>query len=200
MKHRSILVAAFVVAVFFTAQAFISVNVSETEKQSYKVLRSFEDFEVREYAPAVYYKVKMDNESYRKGANSGFRTLADYIFGGNENNERIAMTSPVTTDLGEDPVMKFAAPRAYERSSLPRPNNEAVQFEEAESKVVAAIRFGGRANDKMIEDHRQKLVEALAREGIAHKGKFSFLGYNPPYELINRRNEVIVELADYPHE
>lgn len=170
---------------------------SDTEKQAYEVLRTFEDFEVRRYAPAVYYKVEMDAESYRKGANSGFRTLADYIFGGNAENERIAMTSPVTTDLGEAPVMKFAAPSAYDRSSLPQPNNEAVQFEEAGAKIVAAIRFGGRANDKMIEEYRQKLVEALAREGIAHKGKFSFLGYNPPYDLINRRNEVIVELDRY---
>jgi hypothetical protein len=59
---------------------------------------------------------------------------------------------------------------------------------------VAAIRFNGWANDKKIEAYKQKLKSALDAEGIAYTDPFYFLGYNAPYEVFNRKNEVIVEL------
>lgn len=62
---------------------------------------------------------------------------------------------------------------------------------------MAAVRFGGWADDAKIKEHEKKLAAALEAEGIAHTGKFSYLGYNPPYDIINRRNEVITELVDY---
>jgi len=34
----------------------------------------------------------------------------------------------------------------------------------------------------------------LKENDIKHTGRFSVLGYNPPYEFLFRRNEVIVEL------
>ena len=52
------------------------------------------------------------------------------------------------------------------------------------------------ADDEKIEKYSQKLSALLAKEGIAHTESFSYLGYNPPYEVINRKNEVIVELID----
>jgi len=39
------------------------------------------------------------------------------------------------------------------------------------------------------------LVEALKKEGIEFTNQFFFLGYNPPFEVFNRRNEIIVELV-----
>jgi hypothetical protein len=35
-------------------------------------------------------------------------------------------------------------------------------------------------------------------KGIQHTGEFTYLGYNPPYQAVNRRNEVIVTLVNYP--
>jgi hypothetical protein len=32
---------------------------------------------------------------------------------------------------------------------------------------------------------------------LQHNNHFSYLGYNPPYEMINRRNEIVVELINY---
>jgi hypothetical protein len=34
----------------------------------------------------------------------------------------------------------------------------------------------------------------LDSEGISHTDNFIYLGYNPPYQLINRLNEVVVEV------
>ena len=60
--------------------------------------------------------------------------------------------------------------------------------------MVAAISFSGWTNDKKIEMYKQKLKSALEAEGIAYTDRFYFLGYNAPYEVFNRKNEVIVEL------
>ena len=59
---------------------------------------------------------------------------------------------------------------------------------------VAAITFGGWANDTKIEKNKEKLKVALDAEGIKYTNRFYYLGYNPPFEVFNRKNEVIVEL------
>jgi hypothetical protein len=61
-------------------------------------------------------------------------------------------------------------------------------------KKMAAITFGGWANDKKIEQYKAKLISVLAENNIKHNNTFSVLGYNPPYEVLFRRNEIIVEL------
>ena len=69
---------------------FIGYNsMSQTEEQSYSVLKTLEDVQIREYDPVIYATVSTDNER------SLFRILAGYIFGGNESNQKIAMTAPV---------------------------------------------------------------------------------------------------------
>ena len=104
------------------------------------------------------------------------------------------MTSPVTMSLEDSMTMMFMVPKKLKKESLPQPDNSKIEFKEVPKKTVAAIRFGGWANDKKIEKYKQKLLIALKTEGIPHTNKFYFLGYNPPYEVFNRRNEIIVEL------
>ena len=43
-------------------------------------------------------------------------------------------------------------------------------------------------------EQRTKLIDTLDKEGITHENKFFIFGYNPPYEIFNRRNEVAVEI------
>jgi hypothetical protein len=59
---------------------------------------------------------------------------------------------------------------------------------------MAAVTFGGWANDKKIEKYKQKLIEYLIAEGITFTNNFYFFGYNSPYEIFNRKNEILVEL------
>lgn len=182
-----LLVLAFV---FF---AFVKNN----ETYPYKVLKKYEDFEVRRYDAAVFTSVELDSGSYSNVSSKGFRILAGYIFGGNEKEQKIAMTTPVTMELDEKMTMRFLVPAEYAKEELPKPNNNDIEIEEMPEKIVAAIRFGGWANDQKIEKHRKKLEAALKKQGLEHTGNFSFMGYNAPYDPINRRNEVIVELVDY---
>jgi len=125
--------------------------------------------------------------------------LAGYIFGGNETNEKIAMTSPVAMSLDDSMTMMFMVPKDSE-NKLPKPNDHQIQFKEEPAKKVAAITFGGWANQEKIDQYKTQLIEALKAQNIAFTDQFYFLGYNAPYETSNRRNEVIVVLENLPME
>ena len=52
-------------------------------------------------------------------------------------------------------------------------------------------------NEKLknkIEKYKQDLKSALDAEGINYTNRFYFFGYNAPFEIFNRKNEVVVEL------
>ena len=49
--------------------------------------------------------------------------LAGYIFGGNDKEEKIAMTSPVAMSLKDSTTMLFLVPKKYTRDNLPVPND-----------------------------------------------------------------------------
>jgi hypothetical protein len=85
-------------------------------------------------------------------------------------------------------------PKKYNKDMLPKPTQSGIEFKEEPAKIVAAIGFRGWANDIKIEKYKQLLKAALDAEGINYTNKFYFLGYNAPYEVFNRKNEVIVEL------
>ena len=86
-------------------------------------------------------------------------------------------------------------PKKFNKENLPKPNTSNIEFKEEPAKTVAAIRFGGWANNEKIEKYKQILIAALDAEGIAYTKKFYFLGYNPPFEFFSRKNEIIVELS-----
>ncbi|MCC5923807.1 MAG: heme-binding protein [Crocinitomicaceae bacterium] len=178
----------------FILMGFIKKNLGDTETHAYEVLHSFDEFEIRKYAPALYSSVSFSSNSYKQVSSSGFRTLAGYIFGDNATGEQIAMTSPVTMEFQENAKMMFLVPSHLNKADLPRPNNEEITFEEAPERIVAAVRFGGWANDEKIKRYQEKLTELLAAEGIVHFNNFAYLGYNPPYDVVNRKNEIIVEV------
>jgi len=62
---------------------------------------------------------------------------------------------------------------------------------------MSAIRFDGCADDENIEKYKSFFILELNKEKLNYINKFTFLGYNPPYEVLNRRNEVVVELINY---
>jgi hypothetical protein len=192
-----IIVTVLIVTVFFVSQAFIMSSSARIEQHPYVVLESLEEFEIRQYAPALFSSVKMNADSYESTSSSGFRVLAGYIFGGNEENKSIAMTSPVRMEIGDSSKMSFMVPKEYSAENLPKPNNSKIYFESESQKIMAAIEFGGWANDEKIKTYEEKLDLLLTNNGFKHKGNFAYLGYNPPYQILNRRNEIVVELEDY---
>ena len=186
-----------VVSVVTMAQIYISKYSSRTEQHKYEVIKSYHKFEIRRYEPALFSSVILEKKGYKENSGEGFRILAGYIFGGNESNEKIAMTSPVAMELGDTSKMMFMVPESYQLENLPTPNNSKIVFEKKEEKIMAAIQFSGWADDEKIEKNKLILINELEKEKLLTNGKFTFLGYNAPFELTNRRNEVIVELINY---
>jgi len=145
----------------------------------------------------MFSSVQLNKKGYKESSSEGFGILAGYIFGDNEANEKIAMTSPVVMELGDTAKMMFMVPKDYLSKKLPNPRNRKIVFEKQEEKIMAAIRFDGWADDEKIEKYKAILRDELGKQNIQFINKFIFLGYNPPYEIMNRRNEVVVELIDY---
>ncbi len=179
---------------FVAVQLFAMSTQSGIETYPYTVEEKFDGFEIRNYEASLFTMVQLPPSKYKTASGSGFRILAGYIFGGNEREEKIAMTSPVAMSLEDSMKMMFMVPRNISKADLPKPNASEIKFHEEPQKTVAAIEFGGWADDEKIEKHKQELIHLLQDNGIEHTENYFFLGYNAPYEMVNRRNEIIVEL------
>ncbi len=167
------------------------------EEYPYTVLQSYPGFEVRLYEKAIFARTHIDAGTYRAGSGNGFRTLASYIFGGNDRNEGIAMTAPVAMRWEDGMVMEFMMPSEYTLETLPAPNRSDIQLYEKPEVVMAGLSFGGWANDRRIANKIEELRKALDSQGIRHTGQFQFFGYSSPYQMINRRNDIVVQLEDW---
>jgi len=197
MKIILIILSA-IVLVFIAIQLYATNGQESIESYPYTVMKKYDTFEIRSYEASLFTSVKLSTKGYEESSSKGFSILAGYIFGGNDRNEKIAMTSPVAMSLEDSMTMMFMVPKKFKKENLPQPGNSEIQFREEPAKTVAAISFGGWANDEKIELYKEQLKEALDAEGIQYTSRFFFLGYNPPYDIVNRKNDIIVELeAEY---
>ncbi len=180
------LLALIIVIMSFTSKAI--------ETPEYKVVKTIDEVEIRLYPKMLVAKTNLADKSFDDQGSNGFRTIAGYIFGGNENNQKIAMTSPVVMNMGDSSSMYFVMPKEYKKEDLPVPSSNAVLISEVASKTLAVVSYGGYSSDKKIEEHIQILSKILQKEGLKTKGDFMFMGYNAPWDVINRKNEVAIEI------
>jgi hypothetical protein len=193
MKTVTIILVVVLIAFAFVQLYFMYLQ-RNIETYPYVVKKRYDRFEIRSYEAALFTSVNLSTKGYENSSSQGFSILARYIFGNNERNEKISMTSPVSMSLGDSTTMMFMVPKKINAAMLPKPNQSGIEFKEEPAKTVAAIRFSGWANDSKIEMYKHNLTAALDAEGIKYSNRFYFFGYNAPYEVFNRKNEVIVEL------
>jgi hypothetical protein len=193
MKILLILLGVIILA-FIIIQLFAMNGQRNIETYPYIVNKKYDKFEIRSYEASLFTSVKLPIKNYKEASSKGFSILAGYIFGGNERKEKISMTSPVAMSLEDSMTVMFMVPKKFKKETLPQPNQSQIEFREEPAKTVAAITFDGWANDNKIEKYKEELKAALDAEGITYTNRFYFLGYNPPFEVFNRKNEVIVEL------
>jgi hypothetical protein len=192
MKIALILFSTLLV-LFFIFQIYTVMATSQTNAQPYTVLQQEEEYEIRYYPSAVIATMNTQAKNFKELGRRGFRTLAGYIFGGNDENKSIAMTTPVQMEMNDSvSSMSFIMPKEYTLLSLPKPTDDQVKLSQSKEAFIAAISFGGFASEKDIQNNIEKLKKALNKHGIRYYGSFKFLGYNPPYQLVNRLNEIIV--------
>jgi len=90
--------------------------------------------------------------------------------------------------------MSFVMPSEYTTENLPKPDNSEIKIQTSAEEFVAAIQFGGYASDEVIKKYATQLATDLQENGIEYFGHFRFLGYNAPYQMLDRRNEIIVSV------
>jgi hypothetical protein len=183
--------------VFLLIQSYkvVSSNLT-TENQKYRTVFKEARYEIRYYPSATFATITSTGTDYKSVANSGFRKLAGYIFGGNEQGKSIAMTAPVRmemTDKGS--TMSFVMPEKYTASDLPKPKDSSVHIVKSTPQYVAVISFSGYADDAKIKENRDALLKILQEKGIVVAGEYSFLGYNAPYQFWSRKNEVVIPVV-----
>jgi hypothetical protein len=190
-----IIVLTVLVVLFVAFQIFITMSTNKTEHQAYEVVQTAKDFEIRFYPSATMASIVSSAKSHKELGNSGFRQLAGYIFGGNDTGQKIAMTSPVHMDINDSlSSMSFVMPAEYNPDNLPRPNDATIKIATVPEEYVAVFTFGGFASDEEIKKNTDKLESLLKANGINHDGNFRYLGYNPPFQLFGRKNEIIVRV------
>ncbi len=195
MKKKVLLLVLLVILIPALTQLYTLMASNKTEKQPYTVVKKEKEFEIRFYPSATLATVMSSASTYKDVASPGFRKLAGYIFGGNQDGMSIAMTAPVHMDISETgSTMSFVMPQGMTPDNLPKPNDPGVHLSTTKPEYVAAIRFGGYASDKDIQKYAAKLEVLLQERGIKHSGHFRFLGYNAPYQFLCRRNELIVAI------
>ena len=180
--------------VFAVIQLFGLYSQYNIETYAYTTEQTYEDFEIRNYDATLFTSVQVGSGTYKETSSQGFSVLAGYIFGDNDRNEKIAMTSPVAMSLEDSTRMYFMVPKKFQKETLPTPNQSGISFTTEPAKRVAAIAFKGWANDEKIAKYRMQLTNALDKAGISYTHRYYFLGYNAPYEVFGRKNEIIVEL------
>lgn len=194
-----LIIVSTVTGVFIIFQIYTTMSSNKAETQTYKVVQTEPNFEIRFYPAVTMATITSSAKSYKELGNSGFRKLAAYIFGGNEAKRQISMTTPVHMDINDTASsMSFVMPLEFNKDNLPKPNDSNVEIKTTTDEYVAVITFGGFASDKKIKFYQDKLETELRRNSISYYGNFRFLGYNPPYQLFGRKNEVIVNVDRDP--
>ena len=194
MKIISIvLIIIFISFLLFTYMA--NATNRKVERQHYDLVKKEDGFEIRFYPKAIMATVSKPRQGEEQGANQNFRTLAGYIFGGNSAEKKIAMTAPVYMEREPNTnKMSFVLPSGYKMTDLPNPNDTTIKLHYSDEGYYAALLFGGFASENKIKKKEAELMELMHKKGYEVAGNCNYLGYNAPWDIINRENEIIVKI------
>lgn len=195
--------ATVVAAVVF---GLLCPTASATEEPKYTVVRQYDGFEIREYAPYLVAEVVVPGPAEEAG-NQGFRILAGYIFGKNKGERKIAMTAPVAqapapakiamtapvTQAAANGgfVVQFTMPSEYTLETLPEPLDPQVRLREVPGGRFAVIRYSGTWSEGNYQEHLAKLQRSVEAAGLRTTGSPIYSRYNAPFvPWFMRRNEI----------
>jgi hypothetical protein len=188
-------IITLVVSVILIGFIFYSFKVKDIEMPKYRVIKKLGEVEIREYPSLILAQTSLKKSDYDQEGSNGFRTVAGYIFGGNQSQQKIAMTAPVIMKMGDSASMSFVMPSEYNMQDLPTPSNNQVKLIQENSKILAVIRFGGYSSTDKIKKYADQLYSELKSNKLETRGELLFMGYNAPWDVTNRRNEVAIELV-----
>ena len=158
-----LIILGSIVLIFGVVQILSIRSQNNIETYPFTLVKTYDQFEIRQYEASLFTTVKLNTQGYEESSGKGFSVLAGYIFGNNDRNEKIAMTSPVAMSLEDSVTMMFMVPSALSKETLPKPGQSEIEFLEEPAKTVAAIRFKGWANDDKIKKYREEMMKEQVR-------------------------------------
>jgi hypothetical protein len=155
------------------------------ETQPYDLVQKYEEAELRYYPPVM--KIQ---------SNGDVGSLFRYISGGNETGVKIAMTTPVQMgNTSGDQVMQFVLPSDYTTENTPLAKDNKVQVLESESGHYIAIQYGGYTRSSREKTAAQQLQAIAQKYNLKLTGKPILMVYNSPFQVFNRKNEVLYKVV-----
>ena len=170
----------------------------ELETPEYELVSKCDGFEVRRYSEMII-ATTLVKADYKSSTSAGFRRVANYIFGDNDKEMKIAMTAPVISDCPSEGLgahnISFVMPREHSMKDLPKPNTSHVSIKKEALGEVAVLAFGGWATEPRTKGFQKKLSMLLKQNNIGTQGGFMVAQFNSPYALpMFRKNELMVRI------
>ena len=165
-----------------------------TQHQPYQRISQDANIEFRYYPAATFARVHVQGPNL---LNTGFRHLANYIFGGNQANQSIAMTIPVVLEQGTSQHDGHVSFYLTDKNA-PNPVASAVQITHQDGRHVAAITVTGIVRQSKLDAIAARLHATLFAQGRECSATPEFRFYNPPWQLFGRRSDVLFTLNDVP--
>jgi hypothetical protein len=195
------------------------------EEPKYEVVTADAQFEVRHYAPILIAETIVEGDM-DAASNKGFRLIADFIFGNNQQSDsdkkaKIAMTAPVTVEPQSSKIamtapvtvepqaaessmktaktwrINFVMPSQYNLATIPKPKNNAVTLREVPSKYFIVHKYSGFNTVSRVQAKTDEAVEWATKRSYKIIGTPQLSRYDPPWTLpMFRRNEIMIEIAE----
>lgn len=169
-----------------------------TQRQEFRLIRSYSDFELREYNPCVIAEVRV-SAHYSTASSAAFGSLFRYISKGNKTAQKIAMTAPVIaaqrTDKSQTDewFVSFVMPSGSNIGHLPDPNDPNVVLRELGTETCIALSFRGNANAERAEKEINKLRAAALRENLSLSDESRICRFDPPFKPgFMQYNEIVI--------
>ena len=209
--------AAILIPLTFASQTAMAI-----EEPSFNIIAKSGTFELRQYAPMLVAETLVDGDMDDAGS-TGFRRIADYIFGNNQvqagtSSTKIAMTAPVTMEPQSQKIamtapvalipsenigasqqwrVHFVMPSQYSISTIPVPKNPDVKLREIPGKLFAVNSFTGFNTQSRIQAKTDELSTWIGQKNLKALGPPQLARYDPPWTLpMFRRNEVMMEVHE----
>ncbi len=181
------------------------------EEAPYKILKSDDIFELREYAPQILAETIVEGKLEEAG-NKAFRPLFRYISGDNTSRGKIAMTAPVSQEQKGEKIsmtapvsqqrvqgkwaVSFMMPASYSLETLPTPDDPGIKLREVPARRVASVRYSGFWSEENYLLHREKLEKWIREHRFTVAGEPVWARYNPPFTpWFMRRNEILIPVT-----
>ncbi|XP_071535629.1 heme-binding protein 2-like [Panulirus ornatus] len=171
----------------------------DVEMAPYTVVAEKDGYEERLYPARKWACTTMKGTSQQALVSPMFRALFNYISGKNDPNIRIDMTSPVTTyvEPGAGPTcessftMAFLVPEQHQENP-PLPLDKNIFIEDRQELTILTRRFGGYTSEEVITKEGKELGEMIRKdcETGVNFDQYYIVGYDPPFKLFGRRNEI----------